>query len=196
MAGATIAPSLPAMQQHFSEVDNVEYWVRLVLTVPALALLSAPPCRRDYRSTGTQTLVDTGPNPVWVSRQFRVWLNALGLILLGRALLGFSVAGIMITATAIADYYTGPAGKFLGLQAAFMSLSRFPERRRLSGRHQLADAIFHHWLPGSCPLRVHCCGTQPQDQVTSQANLEQPLSLPRSSRVNLRHCAINPIVFI
>jgi len=58
------------MQQHFSEVDNVEYWVR-VLTVPALALLSAPPCRRDYRSTGTQTIVDTGPNPVWVSRQFR-----------------------------------------------------------------------------------------------------------------------------
>jgi hypothetical protein len=36
MAGATIAPSLPAMRQHFTEVPNVDYWVRLVLTVPAL----------------------------------------------------------------------------------------------------------------------------------------------------------------
>jgi hypothetical protein len=36
MAGATIAHSLPAMRQHFSEVPNADYWVRLILTVPAL----------------------------------------------------------------------------------------------------------------------------------------------------------------
>jgi hypothetical protein len=32
MAGATIAPSLPAMEEHYAEVENVAYWVRLVLT--------------------------------------------------------------------------------------------------------------------------------------------------------------------
>jgi hypothetical protein len=35
MAGATIAPSLPAMQAHFSEVGQADLLVRLVLTVPA-----------------------------------------------------------------------------------------------------------------------------------------------------------------
>jgi MFS family permease len=43
MAGATIAPSLPQMQKHFAEVENVELWVRLVLTIPALFIaLSSP----------------------------------------------------------------------------------------------------------------------------------------------------------
>ena len=36
MSGATIAPSLPAMQEHFAQVPNSELLVRLVLTVPAL----------------------------------------------------------------------------------------------------------------------------------------------------------------
>ncbi len=51
-------------------------------------------------------------------------LNSLGLILLGRVLLGLSVAGIMTTATTlIADYYTGSTrAQYLGLQAAFMAL--------------------------------------------------------------------------
>jgi hypothetical protein len=31
MAGATIAPSLPAMQEHFRDVENAGLWVRLVL---------------------------------------------------------------------------------------------------------------------------------------------------------------------
>ncbi|MEM7762019.1 MAG: MFS transporter, partial [Cyanobacteria bacterium P01_A01_bin.40] len=36
MSGATIAPSLPAMQEHFADVENSALLVRLVLTIPAL----------------------------------------------------------------------------------------------------------------------------------------------------------------
>jgi hypothetical protein len=36
MAGATIAPSLPAMRDYFAATPNTDFWVRLVLTVPAL----------------------------------------------------------------------------------------------------------------------------------------------------------------
>ena len=39
MSGATISPSLPAMQAHFSGVPNADFWVRLVLTVPALFIV-------------------------------------------------------------------------------------------------------------------------------------------------------------
>ncbi|HAJ61710.1 MAG TPA: MFS transporter [Cyanobacteria bacterium UBA8543] len=51
-------------------------------------------------------------------------LNNIGMILAGRVLLGLSVAGIMITATAlIADYYIGAArAQFLGFQSGFMGL--------------------------------------------------------------------------
>ncbi|MEO1340939.1 MAG: MFS transporter [Cyanobacteria bacterium J06635_13] len=52
-------------------------------------------------------------------------LNSLWTILIGRALLGLSVAGIMTgVTTLIADYYVGQKrANFMGLQAAFMGLS-------------------------------------------------------------------------
>ncbi|NHC37686.1 MFS transporter [Scytonema millei] len=125
MAGATIAPSLPAMKQHFSTVPNADYWVRLVLTAPALFIAVAAPL------VGV-TIDKLGRKPVLIiallvyglAGSSGLWLNAIGFILFGRALLGLSVAGVMVTATAlIADYYTGKArGQFLGIQAAFMAL--------------------------------------------------------------------------
>lgn len=125
MAGATIAPSLPAMQQHFAQVDNVEYWVRLVLTVPALCIaLGAPVVGVLIDQLGRKPLLIFALIVYGLAGSSGLWLNAIGWLLVGRALLGLSVAGVMITATAlIADYYTGPArGQFLGLQAAFMAL--------------------------------------------------------------------------
>lgn len=43
MVGATIAPSLPAMRQHFAAVPNADYWVRLVLSAPALFIAIGVP---------------------------------------------------------------------------------------------------------------------------------------------------------
>ncbi|TAF51820.1 MAG: MFS transporter [Oscillatoriales cyanobacterium] len=108
MAGATIAPSLPAMRQHFSAVPNADYWVRLVLTAPALFI------RKGLLGLSVFLYGLAGGSGFLLDR--------IGLILLGRMLLGFSVAGIMTTATTlIADYYIGAArAQFLGLQAAFM----------------------------------------------------------------------------
>ena len=125
MAGATIAPSLPAMQQFFAKVDNADYWVRLVLTVPALCIaIGAPVVGVLIDRLGRKPLLTLALVVYGVAGSSGLWLNAIGLILVGRALLGLSVAGVMITATAlIADYYSGPArGQFLGLQAAFMAL--------------------------------------------------------------------------
>jgi hypothetical protein len=38
MSGVTIAPSLPAMREHFNDVSNADHLVRLALTLPALLL--------------------------------------------------------------------------------------------------------------------------------------------------------------
>jgi MFS family permease len=115
MAGATIcrrqcyaiAPSLPQMQKHFEGVENVELLVRLVLTVPALFIAIA--------SSAIGIIVDRfGRKPVLIFSAAVYGLvgssgffsNSLLTIILGRAFLGFAVAGIMVSATTlIADYY-------------------------------------------------------------------------------------------
>ncbi|MBD2112873.1 MULTISPECIES: MFS transporter [Cyanophyceae] len=125
MAGATIAPSLPAMRSHFADVPNADYWVRLVLTVPALFIALGAPI--------AGTIIDRFGRKRWLSLSVFAYglagssgffLNDIGWILVGRLVLGLSVAGIMTTATTlVADYYLGAArAQFLGVQAAFMAL--------------------------------------------------------------------------
>lgn len=125
MAGATIAPSLPAMQEHFREVGDAALWVRLVLTLPALFIVIG--------SLVAGVVVDRfGRKPLLLAAAALYGsagasgyvLDSLFHILIGRAFLGFAVAGIMVTATTlITDYYSGAArAAFLGLQAAFMGL--------------------------------------------------------------------------
>lgn len=125
MAGATIAPSLPAMRDHFAATPNADYWVRLVLTAPALFIaLGAPLVGTLIDRFGRKPLLAFAVLLYGLAGTSGAVLNNLGLILVGRVLLGLSVAGIMTTATAlIADYYSGAVrAQFLGFQAAFMGL--------------------------------------------------------------------------
>ncbi|MBD2445824.1 MFS transporter [Nostoc sp. FACHB-152] len=125
MAGATIAPSLPAMQDHFTEVANVEFWVRLVLTMPALFIvIGSPIAGIIVDRLGRKPLLLTCAALYGFAGCSGFFLNSLFAILGGRAFLGLAVAGIMVSATTlIADYYVGAArATFMGLQAAFMGL--------------------------------------------------------------------------
>ncbi|HIK16630.1 MAG TPA: MFS transporter [Leptolyngbyaceae cyanobacterium M33_DOE_097] len=125
MAGATIAPSLPAMRDYFAAIPNADYWVRLVLTLPALFIaITAPFVGTVIDRFGRKPLLTFAVLLYGVAGTSGAVLNDIGMILFGRMLLGLSVAGIMTTATAlIADYYTGAArAQFLGFQAGFMGL--------------------------------------------------------------------------
>ncbi|MFH8784990.1 MFS transporter [Streptomyces roseoverticillatus] len=123
MAGAIIAPSLPAMEKHFSSVDNAAFLVRMVLTIPALMIAVGAPF--------VGTLVDrVGRKPVLacsvglfgIAGGSGLLLDDLYAILAGRLLLGVAVAGIMTaTTTLVTDYYPGESrSRILGLQAGFM----------------------------------------------------------------------------
>lgn len=123
MAGATIAPSLPAMQAYFSGVEHGDYLVRLILTVPALFIvIGAPVVGLTIDRAGRKSLLVTSVLLYSFAGSSGFILNSLNSILFGRALLGLSVAGIMVCVTTlIADYYSGQArATFMGLQAAFM----------------------------------------------------------------------------
>ena len=123
MSGATISPSLPAMQSHFSEVANVDFWVRLVLTVPALFIVvGSPIAGQIVDKVGRKPLLLGSAILYGFAGSSGFLLDSLFAILIGRALLGLAVAGVVVSATTlIADYYQGDArASFMGLQAAFM----------------------------------------------------------------------------
>jgi MFS family permease len=125
MAGATIAPALPQMQAHFATVAGADYLVRLALTLPALFIaIGAPIAGLIIDRMGRKPLLILSLVLYGLAGSSGFFLASLPTILVGRALLGISVAGVMTTATTlIADYYSGAArAQVLGLQAGFMGL--------------------------------------------------------------------------
>jgi MFS family permease len=124
MAGATIAPGLPGMLEHFKGVPNAALLVKLVITTTALAVaLFAPIAGTIADKVGRKPLLIFGLALYVVAGTSGAWLESIYLILAGRALLGVAVASIMTANNAlISDYFSGPArAAFIGLSSAFTS---------------------------------------------------------------------------
>ena len=126
MAGATIAPSLPEMSKAFPDNPSAEALVKLVLTIPGLFIaLTSPISGWIIDKYGRIKLLVTMLVLYAIAGASGLFLNTLVEIIIGRALLGVAVGGIMTTAVAlIGDYYEGQERqKFLGVQAGIMALS-------------------------------------------------------------------------
>lgn len=124
MAGATIAPSLPQMARVFANTPNAEFLSKLILTIPALFIaVCSPLAGRIIDRMGRLRLLFIALILYAIGGVSGYFLNDLYHILVGRALLGVSVAGIMTVAvTLIGDYFEGRAReRFMGIQAASMS---------------------------------------------------------------------------
>ncbi len=125
MSGATIAPSLPAIEAHFAGSDNVEILTRLVLTLPALFIVICAPFAGGLADRfGRRPLLLAGALLYGIGGMSGLMADSLVGLLIGRAALGIAVAGIMTTVTAlIGDYFTGQArDRFMGLQSAFVGI--------------------------------------------------------------------------
>lgn len=122
MSSATIAPALPSMQRHFEDADAT--LVGLLLTLPGLAIaLLAIPLGRVVDRIDRRMVLAGGGAVYAIAGSAGLYLDDLYALLASRALLGVSVAAVMTSATAlIADYFDGiERGRFLGIQASFMS---------------------------------------------------------------------------
>jgi MFS family permease len=129
MAATTIAPSLPAMNQHFestvADPDLRATLVQLVITLPALFIVIGSPIAGIVVDRfGRKPLLLISTLLYGLAGSSGIYLESLTTILLGRAMLGWAVAGIMMSATTlIADYYSGSTRTaFMGLQSGFMGL--------------------------------------------------------------------------
>jgi MFS family permease len=121
MAGATISPSLPAIESHFHYAWHADMLTRLVLTLPAIMIVfSAPIAGRLSDRYGRRPVIVASAILYGFAGMSGLVADSLVGLLIGRALLGIAVAGIMTTSTALAgDYFAGPArDRFIGLQVA------------------------------------------------------------------------------
>ena len=124
-AGATLAPAVPAIRENFKDVPNIDLMARLVLTLPALFIgLLSPFVGLVVDNLGRKRVLVVSILVGALAGISGFFVETLGLLLAGRAILGIAVAGSMTSATTlIADYYEGPARSgFLGLQAGVMGL--------------------------------------------------------------------------
>lgn len=125
MSGATISPSLPAIESHFAGSDNVEILTRLVLTLPALFIVICAPFAGGLADRfGRKPLLILGALLYGLSGMSGLLTDSLTGLLVGRAMLGVAVAGVMTTATAlVGDYFSGPErDRFMGYQSAFVGI--------------------------------------------------------------------------
>ena len=125
MAGMSIAPALPLIQAYFVDLANVELWVRLVSTLPALFIAgTAPIAGYIVDKFGRKNVLVISTTVYGLSGVAGYFTSTLSILLLSRALLGISVGGLMTSVTTlIADYYVGAdRARFMGLQAGFIGL--------------------------------------------------------------------------
>ena len=125
MSGALIAPALPIIADHFSDVENAEFLTRLVLTAPALAIAIFSPIAGGLIDRfGKIKLFILGMVLYAAAGGAGFIISNIYVLLASRALLGVAVGFIMTTATTlIGDYFEGEErNSFLGTQAAFMAL--------------------------------------------------------------------------
>ncbi len=125
MSSATIAASLPKMAEVFSNVRNSDFLAKLILTLPALFIaLFSPIFGRLADKIGRLPILNISLVFYAFGGISAFFLDNIYLILIGRAVLGIAVAGIVTMAITLSgDYFKGKErDQFMGWQAAFMAM--------------------------------------------------------------------------
>lgn len=125
MAGATIAPGLPGLVEHFSAYPDADYLSRFILTTPGLAIaLSATLAGWVADKLGRRVLLQMGIVLYIVSGTAGLWLDDLVLLLISRFILGIAVSMIMVSSMALlTDHFLGAErDRAMGAQSSAMAI--------------------------------------------------------------------------
>jgi MFS family permease len=125
MSNVAIVTALPHLKDHFTHVDNIEFYSRLMLTLPSFVIaFLAPILGHIIFKYGKKRSVIIALIIFSISGSAGLYLQTLEMLLFSRAIFGVAVATLMIVSTSlIADYFKGEyRHKFMGYQSAFMAL--------------------------------------------------------------------------
>lgn len=125
MSGITIVSSLPLISHTFTEVPHIEFLSKLMLTIPSIIIaLFAPFAGHIVDKFGRLKPLYVGILLFVIGGSSGFYLHDFYAILVGRAVLGFAVALIMTSSTAlIGDYFEEKARhKFMSKQGLAVSI--------------------------------------------------------------------------
>lgn len=125
MSNVAIVTTLPRLKEYFSTIENIEFYSRLMLTLPSLviALLSPFIGHAVYRF-GKKNSAILALFIFSLTGSAGLYLDKIEYLLISRALFGISVATLMIVVTSlVGDYFKQEKRhKFMGYQSAFMAI--------------------------------------------------------------------------
>lgn len=125
MAGATIAPGLPGLVEHYTYYPGADYLSRFILTAPGLAIaLTALTAGWMADKLGRRVLLQLGIVLYIVSGTAGLWLDDLLWLLVSRFFLGVAVGFIMVCSIALlTDHFQGPErNRAMGIQSSSMAV--------------------------------------------------------------------------
>jgi MFS family permease len=124
MAGAIVTPALPYISKNFSEISNIEFLTKLILSLPPLFIaIFSPIAGYLFERFGRKPVLVASSFLYGIAGTTGYYLNDIYLILIGRALLGVAISALMTGfIVVIGDLFTGDKrNKLIGLQGAIMS---------------------------------------------------------------------------
>lgn len=125
MSNVAIVTALPRFQDYFKEIENIEFYSRLMLTLPSFIIaVLAPFLGHFVFRFGKKNSAIFALTVFALTGSAGLYVEHLEAFLLSRALFGIAIATLMIVSTSlVGDYFQGEARhKFMGYQSAFMSI--------------------------------------------------------------------------
>jgi MFS family permease len=125
MAATAISPALPAIEATFAATESAALLTRLLVTMPALVIAIVAPVAGSLTDRfGRRRVLVSSILLYGFAGLSGLVLDSLHGLLVGRALLGAAVAGIMTASTAlVGDLFSrAERDRFMGWQAAFTGI--------------------------------------------------------------------------
>lgn len=125
MSNVAIVTSLPRFQEYFSHIKNIEFYSRLMLTLPSLTIgILAPFLGHFVFRFGKKSSAIIALAIFALTGSAGLFLEKIEYFLISRALFGIAIATLMIVSTSlIGDYFKDKARyKFMAYQSSFMAV--------------------------------------------------------------------------
>ncbi|MFA9374909.1 MAG: MFS transporter, partial [Poseidonibacter sp.] len=125
MSNVAIVTALPHLKEYFTNVENIEFYSRLMLTLPSLVIaLLAPILGHIIFKFGKKRSAIIALVIFSISGSSGLYLDSLEMLLASRAVFGVSIATLMIVSTSlVGDYFKAQSRhKFMGYQSSFMAI--------------------------------------------------------------------------
>jgi MFS family permease len=124
MSNVAIVTTLPHLKEHFMDEANIEFYSRMMITFPSLAIaLLAPFLGHLIHHFGKKNTTIVALSFFALFGSAGLYLNSIETLLASRFLLGITIATLMIVTTSLVGEYfqEQERHRFMGLQSAFVA---------------------------------------------------------------------------